>query len=223
MNIQASSSGWETEVDYDTGNVFPNNTGRMSTKSRARFKNQKTITLVLSPTRNPSQDLRTSMSKRRNTMPSSGSSGVLSSSRPTELGLFRDDSFISRSSIYSDISRDRGDDSQVQNEKFSPVHSYWGQARPATGLLDRGSHENLTPSYSKSSTIGAQKSATSTCRSLFLSPSAERDVSRALRTLETRPTAQRRVSFTGGHIGDLRDIQEHHIRSFYNADAVASA
>ncbi|KAJ6786046.1 hypothetical protein PWT90_02740 [Aphanocladium album] len=223
MNIQESSSGWETEVNYDTGHDFPNNTAGMSTKSRARFKNQKTITLVLSPTKNSRQDLQTrSISRRRNTMPSSGSSGVLSSSRPALPSLSRDDSFISRLSVYSDMSHGSIDDSQIRNERFLSAQCS-GQERSVTTLLDRGLHRNLAPSYSKSSTIGAQKSVTSTCRSLFLSPSAERDVSRALRALENGPTSQRRVGFTGTPTGDLGGIQEHHIRSFYNADAVASA
>lgn len=226
MNTQSSSSGWETDIDYHEGPIFPNNTAAMSTKSRARFKNQRTITLVLSPTRNSGQDHPIgAFSERRNTMPSSGSSGLLAMTPPTQPQLARDDSFISRSSIYSAVSQDTLDASENRHEEFSPISQYRYQepTRPFTTLLDRDVHGNLTSSYSKSSTIGAQKSETSTCRSLFLSPSAERDVSRALRTLETAPSSRRRVSFTDASTGDLRAIQEHHIRSFYNADAVASA
>lgn len=224
MNTQGSSSGWETEVDFDVDYPSSVNPTASSTQVQSRSKNPKTITLVLSPTKTLSQDRHFgSSSQRRNTMPSSGSSGLLRESRFMQPTMARENSFVSRSSIYSDMGRNSFDAVQTHHENFSPVHQYQEYARPATTLLDRDLHGNLTASYSKTSTIGALKSETSTCRSLFLSPSAERDVSRALRTLETTPSSQRRVSFTGTSTGHFRDIHEHHMRSFYNADAVASA
>ncbi len=224
MVTLGSSSTWETEIDYDTIYTLPNNATAMSTQSRSRPKPQKTITIVLSPTRNSiSARPLGSISQRRNTMPSSGSSGMLPEPLSTQPRLARDDSFVSRSSIYSNVSRSSFDAAEIRHEKFSPVHHYRELVRPATTLLDRDLHGNLTSSYSKTSTIGTHKSEASTCRSLFLSPSAERDVSRALCSLETGPPSQRRVSFTATPTGHLKDIQGHRIRSFYNADAVASA
>ncbi len=224
MNTLGSSSDWETEVDYNT--VYPSsaNPTASSTQLQSRFQKPKTINVVLSPTRDLSQDhTLPSISQRRNTMQSSGSSGLLRELRLMQTTTARENSFVSRSSIYSDMSRSSFDVSQTRHENFSPVHQYLEYARPATTLLDRDLHGNLTASYSKTSTVGAFKSETSTCRSLFLSSSAERDVSRALRTLENAPSSQRRVNVTGTSIGQLRDIQKHQMRSFYNADAVASA
>lgn len=179
---------------------------------------------MLSPTRNSSQNCSSpSIARRRNTMPSSASSGVLPGPRSTQPKLTRDDSFASSMSLYSNASHGSFHTSERTHEHFSPVDQYQCLSRPATTLPDRKLHGHLMPSESKSSTWNAQRSDTSTCRSLFLSPSAERDVSRALYTLEAGSASRRRVSFTGPSTGHLRDIQEHHIRSFYNADAVSSA
>ncbi|OAQ97934.1 hypothetical protein LLEC1_05255 [Akanthomyces lecanii] len=219
MNDQGSSSDWETEVDYDIVYPSSDHAAASSTQHQSRFR-KPTITLVLSPTRDSSQDRPFhSISQRRNTMPSSGSSGLLREPCLMQPTTARENSFVSRSSIYSDMSRSSFDAAHMRHEKFSPVHQHLEHARPATTLLDRDLHGNLTAPYSKTSTADAFKSETSTCRSLFLSPSAERDVSRALRTLETVPSSRRRVSFTGTSTGHLRDIQEHHMRSFYNEDA----
>ncbi|EGX91334.1 hypothetical protein CCM_05492 [Cordyceps militaris CM01] len=129
-------------------------------------------------------------------MPSSASSGVLPGPRSTQPKLTRDDSFASSMSLYSNASHGSFHTSERTHEHFSPVDQYQCLSRPATTLPDRKLHGHLMPSESKSSTWNAQRSDTSTCRSLFLSPSAERDKVDNLVKIPVQLTASSPISCT---------------------------
>lgn len=221
MAAQSSSSGWETDLEYGAG-AFPSNTAATSTKFRNRFRNQKTITIVLSPPRDPNHTSRPSLNAdRRNTMPSSGSSGLLAGGRDPEPRLVRDYSFDSTSSIYSHGSRNsiHGFRSNYPADPSADVSDVTAQPEIGPEFLELPRKANFTTSSTAAS--GTQESETSTRRSMFLSPSTERDVSRALQTLGTGSVHDRRASF--GAVSSTDPATVHHIRSFYNADAVDSA
>lgn len=220
MNAQGSGSDWETDTEYDAEVGYTSSKG----PPRTRAKKQKTITLVLSPAK-ASEEMSWSRqnSQRRNTMPASGSSGQLHQAPHTQTRLGRDISFISTSSTYSDASHaifDHAETPHIRPLQTTPYRVLHQRVAPCPA---RNSGCDLALSHSNASTIAANSSEPSTCRSMFLSPSAERDVSRALQSLGTRTPLLRGMSFSGVSSRNPNSMQGQPVRSFYNADAVDSA
>lgn len=221
MNAQGSSSDWETDTEYDAEVGNPSSS---KGAPRAHAKKQKSITLVLSPTKaSEKMSLSRQNSQRRNTMPASGSSGQLHQPRLIQTRLGRDISFISTSSTYSDASHAMFDHVEIPRIRPLQTTPYRVLHQPVAPRPARNSDSNLSLSHSKASTMATDSSEPSTGRSMFLSPSAERDVSRALQSLGTRMPLQRGMSFSGVSARNPHSMQGQPIRSFYNADAVDSA